>query len=435
MAGYGDAVCASCIGDEVLRQRVTDTDTPGECSFCGAEEVPTVSIEDLADWIDPVLREWYRPGEEMPHASPESDNPYYEQEGESADYIIQEVAHVEPEVAEALMAVLSGSEERAVRDGDTPYYDGVTNLVHVDLGGSELMFSWQRFEERLQRESRFFAESDLKEIGAALSDIAGAADAAVVVGPEHDIRSLHRARVASDLETARQYLRSPARELGPPPPAKARAGRMNAAGISFFYGALTEKVAVAEVRPPIGSFVVVAEFAVIRDLRLLDLTYFTRALNRTSMFSPKYATTLDRLYFADELHHRICQPVQPHDEVLGYLATQAFAEYVAQVLSFDGMLYRSVQVGAWDIDNHYERYPVDLDPATTNVVLFRQASLVEGGIEEPPDAITGEAAHGRQAALSTRAAPKVVRIESIELRYRDQTFELGDIPETADAPF
>ena len=46
-------------------------------------------------------------------------------------------------------------------------------------------------------------------------------------------------------------------------------GRMNAAGISVFYGATDDETAIAGVRPPVGSWVATATFEVIRPLRLL----------------------------------------------------------------------------------------------------------------------------------------------------------------------
>jgi len=56
-------------------------------------------------------------------------------------------------------------------------------------------------------------------------------------------------------------------EIGPPPPARAMAGRMNARGIAVFYGALDAATAVAEVRPPSGSKVLVGRFEILRTSR------------------------------------------------------------------------------------------------------------------------------------------------------------------------
>ena len=46
---------------------------------------------------------------------------------------------------------------------------------------------------------------------------------------------------------------------------------MNARGISVFYGAVDIKTALSEVRPPVGSRVAVAQFEIIRPIKLLDV--------------------------------------------------------------------------------------------------------------------------------------------------------------------
>jgi len=60
----------------------------------------------------------------------------------------------------------------------------------------------------------------------------------------------------------------PDRDMGAPPSSLPAAGRMNAKGISTFYGATDPQIALAEVRPPVGSQVAIAYFEIIRPLRL-----------------------------------------------------------------------------------------------------------------------------------------------------------------------
>ena len=79
-----------------------------------------------------------------------------------------------------------------------------------------------------------------------------------------------RGRLASSAREADEWFKSPETILNAPPKDKATAGRMNAAGVRVFYGALQERIAVAELRPPIGSHVVVGSFAPTRGLRVVD---------------------------------------------------------------------------------------------------------------------------------------------------------------------
>src|SRR6185437_1720161 len=87
------------------------------------------------------------------------------------------------------------------------------------------------------------------------------------IGPECRIKAIYRARRADGRKAAEQIMTDP-RALERPPKELAIPGRMNAGGIPVFYGAIAEKVALAEVRPSVGSFVITGKFSVRRRLRV-----------------------------------------------------------------------------------------------------------------------------------------------------------------------
>ena len=147
----------------------------------------------------------------------------------------------------------------------------------------------------------------------------------------------------------------------------ATAGRMNARGISVFYGATDPKVALAEVRPPVGSFVVVGRFEIIKPLQLLDLTALSAVHIEGSIFDPNYASRLAKAKFLRSLTTRISRPVMPDDEAMDYLPTQAVADFLATRSDepLDGIIFPSVQTGAG-----------------LNVVLFHKAACV-GSLDMP----------------------------------------------------
>ena len=148
----------------------------------------------------------------------------------------------------------------------------------------------------------------------------------------------------------------------------AAAGRMNARGISVFYGANEPAVAIAEVRPPVGSQVAVARFDIIRSLRLLDLTALSSVREGGSIFDFGLAERLERATFLRSLTDRIARPVMPDDEAFDYLITQAIADFLATENDplLDGIVFPSVQAA----DN------------ALNIVLFHKAARVKA-IEIP----------------------------------------------------
>jgi len=151
--------------------------------------------------------------------------------------------------------------------------------------------------------------------------------------------------------------------MGAPPTHVAAAGRMNARGISVFYGATDPDIAIAEVRPPVGSRVVIARFEFLRPVRLLDVAALQDILVKGSIFDPTHARELERGNFLSKLSARITMPVMPEDETMQHIVTQAMADYLAERkdLDLDGILYDSVQSEA---EGH-------------NVALFYRAARCE----------------------------------------------------------
>ena len=102
----------------------------------------------------------------------------------------------------------------------------------------------------------------------------------------------------------------------------AAVGRVNARGIPVFYGATDRNVALAEVRPPVGSKVVVAQFDIIRPLQLLDAEALRSLSVDGSVFDPQDLPRKQKAAFLNGLSEEITKPVMPDDEILNYIPTQ-----------------------------------------------------------------------------------------------------------------
>ena len=147
------------------------------------------------------------------------------------------------------------------------------------------------------------------------------------------------------------------------------AGRMNAKGVSVFYGATEKENAISEVRPPVGCHVVVGTFKPIRTLRLLDLHQLGSITLKptSSLFDPATAGEAARCAFMETLTQKMVMPVMPELEEQGYLITQAIADFLSThpKLVLDGIIFPSAQ-----------NTTVHKDTPGRNVVLFNKASMV-----------------------------------------------------------
>ena len=236
-----------------------------------------------------------------------------------------------------------------------------------DSSGITWQYEWRQFERTLKTEARYFSRAATDHLAAVFGriDQLGSLDGKSVVrdaGPGTPIEVLFRARVFQSEEPLKEALCRPDRHLGSPPARAAAAGRMNARGISVFYGATSADVALAEVRPPVGSKVALATFRIIRPLRLLDLSALENASDAGSVFDPTLLQRLERVSFLKSLGRKMTRPVMPDDQEFDYLATQAVADFLATENDppLDGIRFNSTQSEEGD-----------------NIVLFHKASRVK----------------------------------------------------------
>jgi RES domain-containing protein len=139
--------------------------------------------------------------------------------------------------------------------------------------------------------------------------------------------------------------------LGPPSNEKVTvpAGRMNPAGIAYFYLAFDEKTALTETRAKAGDQVTTSAWSPSRELNVID---FSRLPKCPSVFSEKRREH-DMVQFLYSFVNEISKPVT-HDgrEHIEYVPTQVLSEFFAQVFQdgnknrVDGLIYPSaVAVG------------------------------------------------------------------------------------------
>lgn len=365
MAG-NKRICAGCIKESYLGTLIDARGSNDECDYCSTVR-PTVVIDSLVDLLEQVLETYFEPTNFSDAVVIYGRDPI----GDNLKDVLGELLSAEDEVLEDLAEALTDNwfdwSSHEHKYGDDPCF--VERSKHPSSFSAE----WRRMEESLRREARLVnpkVNSILERIFGPLLNFRTVAGNGVIVdaGPGTSLPKLYRARVFQSLQDLEAALSHPAREVGPPPSNVARAGRMNAHGVSVFYGASIPEIAVSEVRPPVGSHALVGTFNIVRALRILDLDKLEDlALHPdASRFDPSTREIVERNEFLRSLSNRMVMPVMPEHEDSGYLITQAIADFLAthQSLNLDGILFRSVQYQG---------------PGTTsgrNVVLFNKASLV-----------------------------------------------------------
>ena len=368
----GIYVCHACVGDEFLKQEVRSEGDMASCSLCGKRR-KSFTLEELADRIHSVLEAHFylTPNEPsgIDYALVKEGVWDWERPGEPVDTVISEIADIDLGLAGKIREQLSDLHGYgAVRDGDEDPYANDAHYEELPIDDLNYQETWNEFRKEIKARARFFSQYAQRALDEIFGDIGSLSSydgtpVIRVILPTDDNRFIHRARVCFSETELKDMLAAPVKQIGPPPFRKARAGRMNAAGISVFYGAMDRETCIAEARAPVGSYVVLGRFEFIRPVRLLDFDVLTRVYVSGSHFDPDYNTRRSRVAFLKRLVREISRPVMPRDEEFEYLPTQAVSEYLAARFDprLDGIIFHSSQT----------------DGEGRNLVLFNHACVIE----------------------------------------------------------
>lgn len=232
---------------------------------------------------------------------------------------------------------------------------------HEQLSGS-----WERFVHAVKHETRYFFTSLKSEEpgeyspAGLLEKIGELVDQLSLISHLPVGMLLYRVRERSNDESWENI----AKEMGPPPRDRARAGRMNPAGISYLYLAQELETALAEVLsgPPCGA--AYAEFLVRRELNVIDLCQ----IHLPSVFDSDLRDVREGLLFITDFVEAISEPVRKDGrEHVDYAPSQVVSEFFAKV--FRSKLGEEI---------HGIVYPSAVRPGGRNVVLFPPGETRDG---------------------------------------------------------
>lgn len=368
-------LCRDCTQEPYLSDEIERDGRRLKCSYCGSTG-KCYLLSELSERIEEVFEEHFVRTSDQPDAlesmlqADKELNYQWERDGQPVIYAIMDAANIPEEAARDIQALLDEKHadfDLASQGEETEFCCG-SYYEEKSASDNAWREEWDSFERSLKTEARFFskaAQLHLTSVFGELETLRTRDGRPLIVsaGPGSQLHKIYRARAFQSIQTLKEALERPDLHLGPPPPRLARAGRMNAYGISVFYGANTSQAALAEVRPPVGSHVLIAKFEIIRPIRLLDLPAFSAVATSGSIFDPLLSGRLERAMFLRSLSQRISRPVMPDDEALDYLATQVVADFLAteSSASLDGIIFESVQAAK----------------RARNIVLFQKAAKVE----------------------------------------------------------
>ena len=240
-------ICNSCVGDEFLSTQIEDRGKSAVCFYCH-QEGKTFTLDGIAAEIEVAFEEhFYLTASEpsgIEYLAEKEGILDWERKGDPLVDVIAEYVEIEPGAAEDIRVVLADRnfDFEAAKMGEENPFEKDAYYAKRDIYAWDPHANWGQFEEGLKKRARFFsraAQEALSSIFQNLEELKTSDGKSVIVeaGPASSLTGLYRARVFQSERSLEAALIVPDKEVGPPPYLLARAGRMNAHGISVFYGA------------------------------------------------------------------------------------------------------------------------------------------------------------------------------------------------------
>jgi RES domain-containing protein/HEPN superfamily RES-like protein len=364
-------ICTNCIGEKFLKNEINNLNLIEKCNYCGTTDKPTTSLDELAEELHIVLSQQFNltPEEPTGYEAYLHKDGLWERAGDLIEDVIQDVLDVDTSIGIDIREYLSDEYDSRGEDSlmEQQPYSIDAQYQEKPIDSVEFTEVWREFKSSIHSEARFFnnnAIDSLKWLFNGISELKNASGEPVVRVYTND-DEFFRSRVALTVESLVGILENLPSSLGPPPSGSVSAGRMNADGISVFYGGLDKTTCVAEVRAPVGSTVVTGRFKPLRDVRVLDLSLLQKCrIEGGSYFDKHHIESLSRISFLEALISELSAPILPGREA-DYLPTQVLAEYLALTHEdLDGLVFNSSQVDKSD----------DNPNSGKNIVLFQRSS-------------------------------------------------------------
>lgn len=204
---------------------------------------------------------------------------------------------------------------------------GLTVLVDEDYMRENTLFknrSWEDFENDIKYKSRFHTNIFNKELFKVYLKYS---TTTLKPGEKY-----FRARISNDEGYSKH-------EMGAPKLGKSTDGRANPRGISYLYLSSKLKTTFHEVRAGVHDYVTVAEFRILKELKVIDFTLLDK-------ISPFIDENFDEtLYIINRqnlsrIHREILKPLRTGESDLNYLPTQYIVDYIRS-LGYEGIKYDS----------------------------------------------------------------------------------------------
>ena len=320
-------VCSDCVSDQAIKDYIEATAVSDTCDFCGRRsQVPIAAdADDVVDLVSRGIKAEYDIVENELYWDSE-DQRYVGTSHDTEELLGWELGAPLGEGAFA-DAVYKAAQQFWCERG---YYH--------DKPHEQLAYDWNLFVDTVKHRARYtflLDEGDpvsdvisvgheVRRGGAMLTELGRMIDEAGLVKPLPAGTMLYRCRPSTSGATYET-----ARDLGSPPPDKARSNRMSPAGIPMFYGAFDEDTAIAETVTDNDTAASIGRFVTEAECWIVDLDQLPEL---PSLFDDDHRHLRSAIRFLHGFREDLVKPIERDDRIhIEYVPTQVVTEYLRYI--------------------------------------------------------------------------------------------------------
>ena len=240
------------------------------------------------------MRFFFRHGPFVVRGLGEDDDERLEQMGDPLHLRLQEIIGQQLGFEREIVEALEANENVGTRAGEERFFDSSQMYMLVRREQHRYSQAWKDVHYQLKHRRRFFSDSAQRLFNELFEGVENRTSSATAEVDRNVVRNLpeglelYRARISKSDKDLESWLTEPLGHVGPPPPERATAGRMNPEGTPVFYGSLDWETCLAETRPAIGNDTAVIKLVTTKALRLLDFIRLGDSYIRPSYFQPDF---------------------------------------------------------------------------------------------------------------------------------------------------
>lgn len=319
--------CANCFHDSVIKSIIESQKNHGDCDFCGTSDTNIYNIEDAEHTLSDLLY-----GLISIYSTEYSlDSSFSKSKFKPLSHVLYDdwsIFNIEPDKIYLLVkAICSDKYSEYPELFDSPVFlKQLSDEEYLNSNSLLKSHTWDRFVDEIKTTNRFHLNYINIDI---LEHFIDAANILYHAGDK-----FYRARISTDKNGFSSD------EMGAPPLKFAKAGRVNAEGISVLYLADSINTAVYEVRAGRYDYLTIGTFELKEDIKVVSLD----SLKNASPFlrdGDGYIQHAVNLAHLKRLSQEVARPLRRHDSSLDYLPTQYFSDFIKSQEGISGLTYKS----------------------------------------------------------------------------------------------